>query len=340
MPRVVVLMPVYNGGHYLHKAIKSILKQTFTDFELLIMDDASTDDSHQLIEKFKDPRITYQRNSKNLGLARTLNRGLELANCEYLVRMDADDISLPHRLEWQVAFMDNHRELGISGTWLRMFGSLITLGVAKYLETHDSMRACLLFCTPLAHPSAIIRHAEWTSEKLFYDPDFSRTEDYELWSRSMEKIRFGNLPKVTYLYRRHSASVTFANQGQMMEQYGRIVKRQLEQIAVIPTNEELKFHINIGLRGKIHSLTELRTAEKWLNYIRNQTVTAGYDKGSVQEAISLVWYRFARDAARFGLEGQKACLSSDLLIPESVSVKERAVFKAAVIYHVCRGYVP
>lgn len=337
MARVVVLMPVYNGGIFLHNAIKSILDQSYTDFQLLIIDDASTDKSSDIIDSFCDPRINYQRNNKNIGLARTLNRGLELADCEYLIRMDADDVSLPRRLEWQVSFMDNNPSLGISGTWLKIFGSKKSRGIVKYLGNHEAMRICLLFCTPMAHPTVIIRYAEWMKENLFYDPVFNRTEDFELWSRAVQKIRLGNLSKVAYRYRRHSASVTCANQGEMISQYRVIIKKHLDNIGVFPSPEELDLHTKIGLQGKVNSLAELQMAEEWLLYIMQQAVLAGYEKICVHEAISLIWYRFARNAAWLGREGEKACLSSDLLIPKSVLMNERILFKAAVLFHSFKG---
>lgn len=336
MARVVVLMPVYNAGCFLHRAIKSILGQSFKDFQLMIIDDASTDNSLEIIESFADPRIYCHRNDSNMGLARTLNRGMALADCEYLVRMDADDISLPRRLEWQVAFMDSDRDIGASGSWIKGFGSLASRGVIKYVSGHESMRACLLFCTSMAHPTVILRHAEWMSEKLSYNPTFNRTEDFELWSRAVSKIRFGNLPKVTCLYRRHSGSVTLYHSDEMISQYQIIIKGHLEKIGIIPSSHEVELHSKIGLREKVGSITELRTAEEWLKYVRRLAVQAGYEKVSVKEAFSLIWYRYSRNAAWLGREGERMCLSSDLLMPESVTYKDRALFKAAVLFHSCK----
>ena len=102
MPQIIVLMPVYNGGRYLRESIASILAQSFKDFELLIIDDGSTDDSVSIVKSFSDPRIRLVLNEHNIGVARTLNKGLELARGEFIARMDADDISLPHRFEKRV----------------------------------------------------------------------------------------------------------------------------------------------------------------------------------------------------------------------------------------------
>ncbi len=121
-PKVTVLMPVYNAEKYLKTAIESILKQTFSDFELLIINDGSTDGSEEIIRSFNDKRIRLFNNEQNLGIIKTLNKGLNLAKGEYIIRMDADDISLPDRLELQVKYMEENPGIGISGTQARIFG--------------------------------------------------------------------------------------------------------------------------------------------------------------------------------------------------------------------------
>src|SRR5258707_849690 len=116
-PRVSVVMSVYNGEKYLGEAVDSILAQTFTDFEFIIIDDGSEDRSPELIEAYVDSRISFLRNEKNVGLTRSLNKGLQVASGEYIARMDCDDVSLPDRFAKQVAFMDANSGVGACGTW-------------------------------------------------------------------------------------------------------------------------------------------------------------------------------------------------------------------------------
>ena len=118
-PKVTVLMPVYNAEKYLIEAIRSILTQSFMDYELLIINDGSTDDSLKIIKSFSDKRIRLVQNERNIGQANSLNKGIKLARGEYIVRMDADDISLSERIKKQVKFMDANPEIGISGTWIK-----------------------------------------------------------------------------------------------------------------------------------------------------------------------------------------------------------------------------
>jgi len=116
-PKVTVLMPVYNGERYLNEAVDSILGQTFTDFEFLIIDDASTDKTPEILRSYDDPRIRVVTNEENLGLSKSLNKGLALARGEFIARMDADDVSYPYRLQVQHEFMTQHPGAGVIGSW-------------------------------------------------------------------------------------------------------------------------------------------------------------------------------------------------------------------------------
>jgi len=118
-PTVSVLMPVFNGEQFLRPAMNSILNQTFTDFEFIIVDDGSTDHSREILNSYTDSRVRLICNESNIGLTDSLNRGLEAASGNYIARMDQDDISLPERLAKQVAFMDSHPEVGVCGTWAK-----------------------------------------------------------------------------------------------------------------------------------------------------------------------------------------------------------------------------
>ena len=119
-PKVTVFIPVFNREHYIGDAIESILAQTFSDFEILLVDDGSTDSSTEKIRSFSDPRIRLVCNEKNLGIPKTRNKGVELARGQYMAMLDSDDLAYPHRLKKQVAFLDNHPEYAQIGSWCRM----------------------------------------------------------------------------------------------------------------------------------------------------------------------------------------------------------------------------
>ncbi len=153
--KVTILMPVYNGEKYLKEALESILNQTFTNFEFLIINDASTDNSKNIINSFNDHRIKLIENKENLGLTKSLNKGISISQSEYIARMDADDISLPKRLGIQVKFMDKHPEIGAVGTWAKIIGDKNKKHIKTY-SNFEKIKAVSFFKNIIVHPSVRI----------------------------------------------------------------------------------------------------------------------------------------------------------------------------------------
>jgi len=240
-PLVTVLMPVYNGEKYLKRAIESILKQTFRDFEFLIIDDGSADKSAEIIKSFKDARIRLERNETNLGLIKTLNKGLGLAKGKYIARMDCDDISLPKRLSIQISFMEKHPKIGVCGSWVKIMG-LKQEFVNRYPQKHEEARAYLLFNTPFAHPSVIIRKDTLEKHHLEYDENYKHAEDYELWSRIINYAKVSNIPKILLRYRTHDESVSKKNSSAQAENSNRVRLKLLKEMGINPAPAELDIH--------------------------------------------------------------------------------------------------
>lgn len=203
-------MPAYNAAKYLAAAIESILNQTFADFELIIINDGSVDDTESIILSLKDPRITYIKNEKNLGLISSLNKGIDIARGDYIARMDADDIALPERFAVQlrlletseadvvcspVNFIDTAGE--VTGVW----------DLDRKTISEKSIKQALPFHNCVAHPSVIIKAA--LLKKYRYNPDQKGSEDWDLWLRlTRDNYRIVKTPEVLLNYRSHSGSVT------------------------------------------------------------------------------------------------------------------------------------
>ena len=226
--KVSVLMPVYNGSQYLQEAIDSILGQTYKDFEFIIVDDGSTDESASIIAKnaAKDSRIVSLHNEKNSGICVTLNKGLDVAKGEYIVRMDCDDVALPERIERQVAFMNERVDIGVAGCNIDMFHD-------EYPENHMvfsfdtdpyECRAGLLFAACVAHPAVIIRRSVLVKHNIQYDDYFRGMEDYYLWWQISKYSQITNVPELLLRYRLHVKQVT---QTQVNESF---IRRQREFI--------------------------------------------------------------------------------------------------------------
>ena len=200
-PSITVLMPVYNAERHFAEALDSVLAQTYTDFELLCVEDGSTDSSPAILARYaaKDSRIRVLTNGENRGIAFSLNRGLEEARAGLIARMDSDDVSLPGRLALQAEFMSTHPDVLVcSGTIV-----LYETGLRVSLPLDDeSVRICLLWQSPFCHPAAMFRR-EPVLAAGGYDASMSPAEDYELWSRLAEipGWRFANLEPALLRYR-------------------------------------------------------------------------------------------------------------------------------------------
>jgi glycosyltransferase involved in cell wall biosynthesis len=239
IPIVSVLMPVYNGEKYLRETIDSILIQSFTDFEFLIINDGSTDTSENIILSFEDARIRYEKNESNLKLIATLNKGIELAKGKYIVRMDADDISCPDRIKKHVAFMESNPEIGICGSWFEAFGEVENT-IVKYKETHDEIMTKMLYQCHFCHPSLIIRKKVFEDLEIPFDKKFIHAEDYELYFRLSTKWKFHNLQESLVKYRIHSSSVSRQNEKIQLEHSLQIRNMFFTLLGIDCSQEELK----------------------------------------------------------------------------------------------------
>lgn len=209
LPPLSVILPVYNGQAYIEAAIRSILEQTFRDFELIIINDGSSDGSDRLVRSFEDPRILYL-SQDNRGLAATLNRAIALSTGRYLARMDQDDICRPERLRKQFDFMEANPEVGMLGTAAEiMTGEQSTTRMLHHPSDDASLRLGLLFDNYFMHSSVMLRRSVLDRAGLYCE-DRSRQppEDYELWSRIMRHCLLANLPEVLMVYREVAGSMS------------------------------------------------------------------------------------------------------------------------------------
>ena len=213
MPKISVLMPVYKPKEaYLREAIQSILDQTFTDFELLILDDCPEDDREQIIKSYQDHRILYVKNEQNLGIALCRNKLIDMAAGEYLAIMDHDDISLPDRFEKQVAFLDAHPNVGVVGSWIDDF---LNERIYKFPSEDLDIKVLLMDICAITHPASMIRKSVLEQHHLRYEAEFTPSEDYRLWCRLIEFTQFHNIPEILFKYRMHSGNTSNTHKKHM-----------------------------------------------------------------------------------------------------------------------------
>jgi len=206
--KVSVLMSVYNSENYIKQSVESILNQTFTDFEFIIIDDCSTDGTHKYLQSVSDQRIKLFKNPQNKGITDCLVQGLALAQGEYLARMDSDDISLPERFPKQVAFLDQHPDCICCGC------SYIEIPSGKKSElpvSDEEIKVGLFSNSQFAHPTVMLRRAALEENNLLYRSTWEHAEDYKLWTEMAPFGKFANLPEYLLNYRVHESQLSSAN---------------------------------------------------------------------------------------------------------------------------------
>ncbi|WP_410772551.1 glycosyltransferase family 2 protein [Fontibacillus sp. BL9] len=235
MPRASIIMPVYNNADFVMEAVDSMLGQTYKDFELILIDDGSTDGSASLISRITDYRVRRIYHQKNQGLVSTLNEGLGLATGEYIVRMDSDDISMPNRLERQVSFMDQNPDIGLSAA---AFASSGAERPKVNPANHEEIKTWLLFHCCICHPLVIMRNDLVQRLGVRYDSNYPHAEDYELWNRLAFETKVANLPDNLLFYRQHSGQVSHRHKAIQDESARRIRQRQFSQLGLELSAEE------------------------------------------------------------------------------------------------------
>jgi len=229
MPRVSVLTPVYRTDEkFLREAIGSVLRQTFRDFEFLLLDDCPSDSREAVVRSFDDPRIVYVKNAANLGITPSRNRLMELARGEYLAVLDHDDVCREDRLEKQVAYLDAHPDCGVVSSWIREIpGGRIR---ECPIDDHEVKVALVNGCV-VQHSASMIRKAALTARGLRYEEPFSPSEDHALWVRLLPQVGFHIIPEPLLDYRWHADNTTFRQAARMAR--GTYRAQQLAK-AVVP----------------------------------------------------------------------------------------------------------
>jgi len=211
VPSVSVILPAYNCEKFIGKAIQSVLQQTLTDFELIIVNDGSTDNTESIILTFTDPRIVYQKNSENKGLIYSLNKAIEIADGKYIARMDADDICLPGRLARQKTFLDQNEDIAVVASTIDFINEQEEKKGIWELDrktiTPQQIKKAILKQNCIAHPTVMIRSE--IAKKNKYKEYQKNIEDYDLWLRLLNRgFSISKINEPLLLYRLHGSSVT------------------------------------------------------------------------------------------------------------------------------------
>jgi glycosyltransferase involved in cell wall biosynthesis len=283
-------MPVYNGAKYLNESIDSILNQTLTNFEFIIIDDASTDDSVGIIKSYDSSRIRLVENKKNVGQSATLNKGLSLAKGKYIARMDQDDISMPERLERQAEFMEDNPQIGVCGSWLQLMGKFD--GILELETKSEDIKMNLLTNQNLAHPAVMIRKDTLVKYDLNYNPAYSIAQDYDLWVRMFEFCSFANIPEALIKYRMHDNQNSKKMGEQNHVETNNVLMNLLERIGIQPNDSDLIIHKKLFTGYGIDSLM-IGEVIQYLMRLRSSNLREKiFEPIAFNEFLKLYWRRF------------------------------------------------
>lgn len=282
-PSISVVMSVYNCEKYLAQSIESILNQTFTDFEFIIVDDGSTDDSLSIIQRYseEDDRIVIM-SRKNKGLPFSLNEGIAFSKGKYIARMDADDISLPRRLKLQHEVLEAKPEVGVCGGSAYLFNQIPNKKrLMSNPQMHEELKVRLLFSVCFIHPTVMIRADCLKAMPYIYDVNFQNSQDYELWSRLVEVTTFYNIKTPLIYYRSSSDGIT-AKVGKdalnnRFPLVAKIHEKQLSKIGYFSSNEDLMLHFHLSLNSGMANIgSSADCVKSYLKRIISANNLSGY----------------------------------------------------------------
>lgn len=319
-------MSVYNGEEYLSEAIDSVLGQSFTDFELIIINDCSTDRTSDILAHYAslDTRVKVYTNEINLRLPSSLNKAIKLSEGKYVARMDADDICLPDRLEKQYSFMEDHPDVALSSCrFMTLKNGAISSGGCGGKTDNESLKALLLVTNPILHPG-IIAKADVIRE-LGYDKNFTCTEDMELWSRFvMSNHKIEILPEYLMIYRLHDKQITETTRERQRGEVVQLQKRYYSALLEEMSDELEQIYINAIYFRDGADIDKFLAFFKWLKAANRKS-----DRIE-REALYYAMFEILAEYKRKGISKSriiKAMLSFGLpfLAKEIPARKKRAV---------------
>lgn len=265
---ISIIMPVYNTELFVVDAIESIRNQTYQNWELIIIDDSSTDNSLKVMKCIKDDRIKIFKNNVNMGISYSLNKGLQIANGKYVARMDSDDISKPDRLYQQYMFLCTHPEVDVLGTDINLVninGNIIKH--YRYNENDNEIKTDLFFGkTPLAHPTIMFRKEIVKRVELKYDSKMDYAEDYDLYCRYSNNLTYANLVEPLLDYRQHRESVSFSHQEMQRICARNSLRNHLFRLGLNFNEQEFQAHCSFYLPLPTDNVN-FKLLSIWLDHI-------------------------------------------------------------------------
>ncbi len=325
VPKISLIMSVYNGEDYIAEAIDSVLNQSFTDWELIVINDCSTDKTAEILSKYEllDKRVKVYTNEVNLRLPSSLNKALSLAEGKYIARMDADDICLPDRLSKQYDFMEKNQDVALSSCrFMTLKNGVISSGGCGGRSDAESIKALLLVTNPILHPG-IIAKAE-VIKQLGYDKNFTCTEDMELWTRFvLAGYKIEILSEYLMIYRLHDKQITGTTLEKQHKEVVTVQKSYYGKLLNAMTKEKEDFYINAIYFTNNIDVSKFCEFYKWAKSINRKTKM--FDKESLNYAFFEILAEYKRSGiSKIDLIRALLTLGIPFVVKEISARKKRA----------------
>ncbi|NDV67850.1 glycosyltransferase family 2 protein [Dysgonomonas sp. 25] len=329
-PLVSVLMPCYNVEAFVEESLNSILNQTYRNLEIIAINDCSKDRTSEILHRMaeSDSRIRVFDNEENLKLIATLNKGIALCSGEYIARMDADDISLPTRIEKEVAFLEAHPDHDIVSCFFSTFPSEHPSKRSLHVNPlrNEELQAYLLFKSGICHPAVMIRKRAFKELGLRFKQQYLHVEDYALWSEAIYKTKLANIGEVLLLYRVHQSQVSSMYEDIQAENKKKVFEIHCRHLG-IPISEEL-LDIYSSVAESVPSEASFAYLDKceefMLSLLRIQDEKPFCDGNYLKSMLSIHWLRLCANS-RMGLKVLKRLKASPFYINHNYSWRDKAI---------------
>ena len=327
-PLVTVAVPVYNAERYLKACIESVLRQTLSDWELLFIDDGSTDASAEIAGAFQDSRIRWEAHGTRRGQTAARNTATRLARGRYLAVLDQDDCCMPSRLAKQVAFLEQNPDYAAVSAWKTKIdaeGRLIRRD-AKNLLSFDELASVLVFKMAFVHPATVFRRS--VLEANPHDESFVTANDYELMVRLSQEYKLWNLPQVLLAYRSHGENLSSMRAVRAREEEIQIISGQLERMGVSPLEGEVERHLLLSQKKAEIDTEFLDSADSWLCRLCDANDESRYrEPGAFRSVAAHKWMKVCgRAAKRMGPRAIARFFSSPLAAAAGAGIAQRFAY--------------
>jgi glycosyltransferase involved in cell wall biosynthesis len=291
-PKVSIVIPVYNGENYIASTIQSLLNQSIQNIEVIVINDKSTDKTHEEICNINDPRLSVVSNETNKGVSYSRNIGIKLSRSNYIAFSDADDISDTNRLSEQYQFMESHSKIDIVGCWAYKFNEKGEKKLWRYPVNHNEIICQLFLGSSLIQSSVFLRRGIFSSHNIKYETKYEPCEDYAFFTKFAKHITFANIPKPLVYYRDHPENATNAQCNKMFEQSTKISQEYLNTFIAL-SEEEKKVYSCFKNWKALKNIEEMQILEELLFKLAEKCKTYSTYSPLVSEYLGERFYHIA-----------------------------------------------